>query len=478
METELRTSKEVVVADNTVENDINQMDARQRDEALCELLNGELICALGCTEPIAVAYAAALARLVLGCEPEALKVGCSGNIIKNVKSVTVPNSDGMRGVEAAAVLGAVGGNAAAALEVLETVTDADRARARELLARPDYCDVELVEGVPNLYIEVCAEALGHTAEVAISEHHTNVVRCTRDGVPATQLCPAARGGDVVDACSGTCALMAAASQDEAAPAPVSRPLGGLSLDVILDFVQTGDISLAREALERQLDLNKDISDEGLKNAWGAEVGRTLLATRGDDVACRARARAAAGSDARMSGCALPVAIVCGSGNQGITCAMPVLTYADDLGIDRERTLRALALADLVAIHTKSYIGALSAFCGVVCAACGAGAAIAWMRGGSREQIGATVVNTLGNVGGIVCDGAKASCAAKISAAVDAAILGCDMALADRGFRAGEGVVQDTVEETIAAMGYVGRVGMKDTDVEILNIMIGKTDVDA
>lgn len=469
------------MADNTVENDINQMDERQRDEALCDLLNSELICALGCTEPIAVAYAAALARLVLGCEPETLEVGCSGNIIKNVKSVTVPNSDGMRGVEAAAVLGAVGGNAAAALEVLETVTDADRAHARELLAKPDYCDVELVEGVPNLYIEVHARALGHVAEVAISEHHTNVVRCMRDGVPATQLCPAARGGDVVDACSGTCALMAAATPqdgEQKREAELSRPLGGLSMDVILDFAESGDISFAREALERQLTLNKDISDEGLANAWGAEVGRTLLATRGDDVACRARARAAAGSDARMSGCALPVAIVCGSGNQGITCAMPVLTYAEDLGIDRERTLRALALADLVAIHTKSYIGALSAFCGVVCAACGAGAAIAWMRGGSREQIGATVVNTLGNVGGIVCDGAKASCAAKISAAVDAAILGCDMALADRGFRAGEGVVQDTVEETIAAMGYVGRVGMKDTDVEILNIMIGKTEVDA
>lgn len=459
-------------------SDVSLMDARQHDRALCDLLNGELICALGCTEPIAVAYAAALARLVLGCEPESLKVGCSGNIIKNVKSVTVPNSDGMRGVEAAAVLGAVGGNAAAALEVLETVTDVDRARARELLSSQGYCGVELVEGVPNLYIEVRAEALGHVSEVAISEHHTNVVRCTRDGVPATQLCPAARGGDVVDACSGTCALMAAVSQPDAESAPVSRPLGGLSLDAILDFVESGDISLAREALERQLDLNRDISDEGLRNAWGAEVGRTLLATRGDDVACRARARAAAGSDARMSGCALPVAIVCGSGNQGITCAMPVLTYAEELGIDRDRTVRALALADLVAIHTKSYIGALSAFCGVVCAACGAGAAIAWMRGGTREQIGATVVNTLGNVGGIVCDGAKASCAAKISAAVDAAILGCDMALANRGFRAGEGVVQDTVEETIAAMGYVGRVGMKDTDVEILNIMIGKTEVDA
>ena len=452
-------------------------DAAARDRALCELLDGELICALGCTEPIAVAYAAALARLVLGCEPEAMHVGCSGNIIKNVKSVTVPNSGGMRGVEAAAVLGAVGGNAAAALEVLEGVDDAHRARTVELLGSDGYCEVSLVEGVPNLYIDVRAEALGHVAEVAISEHHTNVVRCTRDGVPANQLCPAARGGEVEDACSGTCALLNAAGPAAAEPSH-ARPVEGMSLDMIMDFVESGDIEGARAALERQLELNRAISDEGLRNSWGAEVGRTLLATRGDDVACRARARAAAGSDARMSGCALPVAIVCGSGNQGITCALPVLTYGEQLGVPHDRLVRAVALADLVAIHTKSYIGALSAFCGVVCAACGAGAAICWMRGGTREQIGATIVNTLGNVGGIVCDGAKASCAAKISAAVDAAILGCDMALEGRGFRAGEGVVQDTVEETIAAMGYVGRVGMKDTDVEILKIMTGETEVAA
>lgn len=458
------------------EKSVDEMTVEDRDAALGDLLNGELICALGCTEPIALAYAAALARLVLGCEPEKLTVGCSGNIIKNVKSVTVPNSGGMRGVEAAAVLGAVGGDASAALETLEGVTNADIVRTRELLAREDYIDISLIEGVPNLYIEVRAEALGHAAEVAISEHHTNVVRCTRDGVPAIQLCPAARAErDVEGACSGTCALMSAVSVQEAAEdESQTAPVPGLSLDVILDYVESGDISHARASLERQLTLNAAISAEGLENAWGAEVGRTLLATRGDDLACRARARAAAGSDARMSGCALPVAIVCGSGNQGITCALPVLTYAEELGIEGERLTRALALADLVAIHTKSYIGALSAFCGVVCAACGAGAAICWMRGGTREQIGATVVNTLGNVGGIVCDGAKASCAAKISAAVDAAILGCDMALAGRGFRAGEGIVQDTVEETIASMGYVGRVGMKDTDVEILKIMTGET----
>lgn len=458
------------------EKSVDEMTVEDRDAALGDLLNGELICALGCTEPIALAYAAALARLVLGCEPEKLTVGCSGNIIKNVKSVTVPNSGGMRGVEAAAVLGAVGGDASAALETLEGVTNADIVRTRELLAREDYIDISLIEGVPNLYIEVRAEALGHAAEVAISEHHTNVVRCTRDGVPAIQLCPAARAErDVEDACSGTCALMSAVSVQEAAEdESQTAPVPGLSLDVILDYVESGDISHARASLERQLTLNAAISAEGLENAWGAEVGRTLLATRGDDLACRARARAAAGSDARMSGCALPVAIVCGSGNQGITCALPVLTYAEELGIEGERLTRALALADLVAIHTKSYIGALSAFCGVVCAACGAGAAICWMRGGTREQIGATVVNTLGNVGGIVCDGAKPSCAAKIAAAVDAAILGCDMALANVDFRPGEGLIGETAEETIRSMGYVGRVGMHPTDVEILNIMIGKT----
>ncbi|MBS7158365.1 MAG: serine dehydratase subunit alpha family protein [Collinsella sp.] len=462
-----RETRRFIVAENAASPTVT-------DQELCDLLERELICALGCTEPIAVAYAAALARRVLGCEPEHMEVGCSGNIIKNVKSVTVPNSQGMRGVESAAVLGAIGGDAAGALEVLEGVTDADVARARELLAVDGYCAVSLVEGVPNLYIEVRAEALGHVAEVAISEHHTNVVRCTRDGVAVASMCPAARTGSVQDACSGTCALAQVAPTEPQQAA--GRP--GLSLETILDFVEHGDISAAAPSLERQVELNRAISDEGLANPWGAEVGRTLLATRGGDIACRARARAAAGSDARMSGCALPVVIVCGSGNQGITCALPVITYAEALGADHERLLRAVALADLVAIHTKSYIGALSAFCGVVCAACGAGAAVTWMSGGSREQIGATVVNTLGNVGGIVCDGAKASCAAKISAAVDAAILGHDMAMAGRGFRAGEGLVQETVEDTIASMGYVGRVGMKDTDVEILNIMIGKTDVEA
>ena len=430
-----------------------------RDQLFCSILNRELVCALGCTEPIAVAYAAALAASTLGTEPEHMDVACSGNIIKNVKSVTVPNSGGLAGIEAAAVLGAVGGNAASALEVLETVDDADRARAGELLVDASYVDVSLAEDVPNLYIKVVATAGGHTAQVVIAHHHTNVVSRVLDDAVLDGVAP--------DRACADMATEVASDADE-----VSQ----LTLDAIVEFARSGNIDDAREALERQVKLNVAISNEGLQNPWGAQVGKTLLASRDTDAACRARARAAAGSDARMNGCALPVVIVCGSGNQGITTCLPVVEYAAKLGIPHDGLLRALALSDLVAIHVKSYIGALSAFCGVVCAACGAGAAITWMAGGTAEQVGATVVNTLGNVGGIVCDGAKASCAAKISAAVDAAILGHNMAMAGRSFHAGEGLVQPTVEETIASMGYVGRVGMKPTDREILNIMLGKTEV--
>ena len=432
------------------------LDAASRDRLYCDILNRELVCALGCTEPIAVAYAAALARETLGAEPTHLKVDCSGNIIKNVKSVTVPNSGGMHGIEAAALLGAVGGDASSALEVLESVGERDLARTHELLAA-DACEVSLAEGVPNRYIRVVATAGGHAAEVVIADHHTNVVLRALDGV--------AQEGSVAAAQGCMDAADASHEQDVA-----------LTLDGIMEFARTGDIDAAREALERQIRLNSAISEEGLTNPWGAQVGKTLLASRYDDVACRARARAAAGSDARMNGCSMPVVIVCGSGNQGITACMPVVEYAHKFGVSHEGLLRALALSNLVAVHVKSYIGALSAFCGVVCAACGAGAAITWMAGGTPEQVGATVVNTLGNVGGIVCDGAKSSCAAKISAAVDAAILGHNMAMVGRSFRAGEGLVQETVEETIASMGYVGRVGMHPTDVEILNVMIGKTRV--
>ena len=451
---------------------VADMSPEQRDCALCDLLNSELICALGCTEPIAVAYAAALARLVLGCEPESLEVGCSGNIVKNVKSVTVPNSGGMRGVEAAAVLGAVGGDASAALEALEGVGEADIARTRDLLAQEGYCEVTLIEGVPNLYIEIKARALGHVAEVAISEHHTNVVRCMRDGVPANQLCPAARGGDVEDSCSGTCALMSAVQSAGDSEAPAAKPLEGLTLDIILDFVEGGDISGARESLERQLTLNTAISEEGLVNEWGAEVGRTLLATRGDDVSCRARARAAAGSDARMNGCEQPVVINSGSGNQGITTSVPVIVYARELGVSDEKLLRALTLSNLTTIHEKTPIGRLSAYCGAISAGAGAGAGIAYLCGGDYDAVIHTVVNALAVVSGVICDGAKASCAAKIATAVEAGLLGYNMYIRGNQFRAGDGIVAKGVENSLKNVGRLGKQGMKETNNEIIAIMVG------
>jgi len=420
-----------------------------------QILKEELVCALGCTEPIAVAYAAALARAALGVMPQSMVVACSGNIVKNVKSVTVPNSGGMSGIEAAAVLGAVGGDESRELEVLEALTDESRAEARRLVDA-GICDVELAENVSNLYVRVTATAGEHVSVAKIEERHTNVTELTLDGGPVTV-------GNVAGI----------AFDAESAP---DDPRATLTLASIWEFAHTADLADIDELISFQITTNKAISDEGLRGDWGANIGRTLLRSRSNDITCKARASAAAGSDARMSGCAMPVVICCGSGNQGITCSMPVLEYAHEMWASHEQLVRAVALSDLTAVHVKYYIGELSAFCGAVSASCGAGAGICMLRGGTFEQFEATVVNTLVNVGGIVCDGAKPSCAAKISAAVDAAILGCDMALVDNDFRAGDGLVGDTPEESIRAMGYVGRVGMQPTDIEILNIMIGKTPV--
>ena len=419
------------------------------------ILEEELVCALGCTEPIAVAYAAALARAALGTMPEHMLVSCSGNIVKNVKSVTVPNSGGMRGIEAAAILGALGGDETRALEVLEAVNDEHRALAPELV-KSGMCEVDLAEDVPNLYVRITAEAGGHVAITRLEERHTNVTELTLDGEPIAV-------GDVVAAVN----VEGEAAQD---------PRASLSLTSIWEFAHEVNLADVDELISNQITTNKAISDEGLRGSWGANIGRTLLKSRSNDITCKARASAAAGSDARMSGCAMPVVICCGSGNQGITCSMPVLEYAHELWSSHEELVRAVVLSDLTAVHVKYYVGELSAFCGAVSASCGAGAGICMLRGGDFEQFEATVVNTLVNVGGIVCDGAKPSCAAKISAAVDAAILGCDMALSGDNFLPGDGLVGDTPEESIRAMGYVGRVGMQPTDVEILNIMIGKTDV--
>ncbi|MDO4537140.1 MAG: L-serine ammonia-lyase, iron-sulfur-dependent, subunit alpha [Coriobacteriales bacterium] len=440
------------------------MDAKTRS-IYRAILHEELVCALGCTEPIAVAYVAALSRSALGREPEHLKVTCSGNIVKNVKSVIVPNSGGQHGIEVAATLGVLGGDETRALEVLQSVTDADRTRCRKLVAA-GYCEVDLADDVPNLYVRVCATAHGHEAVACVADRHTNVVELSFDGASVQR----SAGG--AENCDGPGEIL---SLDEQLKVEAD-PRSALTLRSVWEYAQEEDIAELRDLIGRQIDLNEAIAVEGLSGAWGANIGRTLLSTRPNDISCRVRALAAAGSDARMSGCPLPVVICCGSGNQGITCSQPVVEWGRELGLPRDTIIRAVALSDLVAVHVKHYIGELSAFCGAVSAACGAGGAICWLRGGNFEQFESTVVNTIANVGGIVCDGAKPSCAAKIASAVDAAVLGCDMALMGNDLRSGEGLVAADPEETIRSMGYVGRVGMRGTDEEILKLMIGKTQV--
>ncbi|MGN0314909.1 MAG: serine dehydratase subunit alpha family protein [Fusicatenibacter sp.] len=416
-----------------------------------KILKNELVPALGCTEPIAIAYAAAKAREVLGQMPESIELCCSGNIIKNVKGVKVPNSNGLKGIDVAATLGVVGGCADRELEVLEDVTEEDIEKTKELVAA-GFCTCTLKEGVENLYIVARVTAREHSAEVTIVNRHTLISRIVKDGQ----------------------VLYSIAAHEES-PEYVDKSL--LNVKDILQFAEEVNLEDVREVLERQITMNSTIADEGLAHPYGAQVGRTLLKEYGDDVKIRARARAAAGSDARMGGCSLPVVINSGSGNQGMTVSLPVIEFAKELKVSEEKLYRALVVSNLIAIHQKKYIGSLSAYCGAVSAACGAGAAITYLYGGDYEDISFTIVNTIANVGGIVCDGAKSSCAAKIASAVDAAIMAHFMGVNHRTFQPGEGIVQEDVEGTIKSMGYIGRVGMKDTDTEILNIMIDRVDID-
>ena len=419
-------------------------------ENYVRILENELVPALGCTEPIALAYAAAKAVKTLESFPDHLTVLCSGNIIKNVKGVKVPNSGGMKGVEAAAVLGAVGGDPDQALEVLETVGPEDLEKTKRLLAE-GFCDCALKEGVANLYIEARAVKGSGEAVVVIEGEHTNIVRIEKDRELLYEKEPEA-------------------VQDEA-----DKPDKALlNLEDIITFAEEADLDDVRKVLERQVRYNTRIAEEGLKNPWGAQVGRVIAEEFGDDVKWRAVAKAAAGSDARMSGCSLPVIINSGSGNQGMTCSLPVIEYGRELGKSEDEILRALCVSNLVALNQKKYIGSLSAYCGAVCAAAGAGAGITYLCGGTMEQIENTVVNTIADAGGIVCDGAKPSCAAKIATSLQAAVLSHKMAMRGLTFSRGEGLVMDCPEDTIKAVGYVGRAGMKQTDVEILNLMIGRT----
>lgn len=418
------------------------------------ILESELVPALGCTEPIALAYAAAKAKEVLGKMPDHITMRCSGNIIKNVKGVKVPNSGGMKGVEAAAVLGITGGDPSQALEVLEHVTDREIDEAEKLL-KAGFCDCVLKDDVANLYIEayaVCKKTEKSEALVVIEDEHTNITHIEKDGQ----------------------VLFHKEKKEYCQEREKTPDKSLLNLEDIITFANEVQITDVEKVLGRQIKYNTRIAEEGLRNPWGAQVGRVVLEEFGEDVKWRAVAKASAGSDARMSGCALPVIINSGSGNQGMTCSLPVIEFGKKLKKSKEEIYRALCVSNLVALNQKKYIGSLSAYCGAVCAAAGAGAGITYLCGGTLEQIENTVVNTIADAGGIVCDGAKPSCAAKISTALQAAILSHKMAMRGLTFARGEGLVMDCPEDTIKAVGYVGRAGMKQADVEILNLMIGKT----
>ena len=418
-----------------------------------DILKQELVPALGCTEPIAIACAAAKARRLLGSFPESLEMKLSGNIIKNVKGVTVPNSGGLKGIDIAAVLGMVGGNADKALEVLEEITPEHIARAKELASR-GICTYSLAENVPNLYISAKAVCSGHYAEVVIAHQHTNIIKMEKDG-------------EVL--------LDRTQEAEEKTDDTVDR--SRLTVKDILDFADQVRMEDIEEIISRQIRLNTAISQEGLDNNYGAQIGKTLMHVWGKSATTRACARAAAGSDARMGGCSMPVVINSGSGNQGITVSLPVIVYAEEWEVSRDKLYRSLVVSNLIAVHQKYYIGSLSAYCGAVSAACGAGAGITYMYGGTYEQVSLTIINTLGNVGGIVCDGAKPSCAAKIASSVDAALMAFHLSIQNKSFLPGEGLIKGDVEETIKSMGYIGRVGMKTTDTEILNVMIDRVNVD-
>lgn len=426
-----------------------------------QILQEELLVALGCTEPIAIAYAGAKARQLLGQLPDQCQVYCSGNIIKNVKGVVVPNSGGLRGMDVAVILGIVGGDPDQELAVLESVTPADIQQTQALL-KANFCQCHLVEDVDNLYVRIEVTGGGHTAQVEIQEHHNNITFMEKDGQVVLNHRP-----------------------DPAAKVEktgADRML--LSVKNILEFADAVQISDVQEILQRQIDYNCAISTEGLKGSYGVETGRILMsnsinASGMDQVRMQARAAAAAGSDARMSGCSLPVVINSGSGNQGITITMPIVMYARYWQVDQEMLYRALVVGNLLSVHQKKYIGSLSAYCGATSAATGAACGIAYMllhRKGEQDRLYKvtcdTITNSIETLGGMVCDGAKASCAAKIGLAVENALMALELSLEGNVFQPGEGMTMENPEDTIAAVGRMGRVGMKSTDVEILNIMLG------
>ena len=420
---------------------------KQIYDAYITILKEELVPAMGCTEPIAVAYAAALARKTLGCLPEKVVIRVSANIIKNVKSVVVPHTGGLRGIAAAASAGIVAGNADGELEVISAVRPE---QISEITAYLQSASFDIAPSASDYIfdIQITVSAGEDTAFVQIAGGHTNVIGLRRNGEILIDR-EYVQGGQVEQ---------------------VDHSL--LSVEDIVEFAGCVDVAEIKDTLDRQIALNTAIAQEGLSGKWGANIGTVLLNAYGDTVYNRAKAWAAAGSDARMSGCEKPVVINSGSGNQGLTASLPVIVYAKELGVTEEQLYRALVVSNLVTVHLKTGIGRLSAYCGATSAGCGAGAGISYLYGGRYREIAHTIVNAVAINSGMICDGAKASCAAKIASAVEAGLLGWQMQMQDEQFYGGDGIVVKGVENTITNVGRLASIGMKQTDEEIIHIMVG------
>ncbi len=413
----------------------------------CAILREELLTATGCTEPIAIAYCAANLRDTLGVAPDRIVAEVSSNILKNVKSVVVPNTGGLKGIEAAIAVGIVAGRSDRGLQVIAEVPKDAEEQIAAYHARTRF-EITCADSPCALDITLRGFAGERSAVVRIANHHANIVYVEKDGKPLKEVPVAASADDRLT--DRSC----------------------LNVRDILNFAGSVSVELLASLLDGQIALNTAIAEEGLRGGWGAQIGRILLEDyKGGDIKLEAKAYAAAGSDARMSGCEMPVTILSGSGNQGITAALPVIRYAKRLNASKEQLYRALAVSDLVTIHQKTGIGRLSAYCGAVSAGVGAGAGICYLCGGGYQAVAHTIVNAVAILSGMICDGAKPSCAAKIAMAVDAGIMGYQMWLRNKEFRSGEGIVSHSVDDTIENVGVLAQQGMHQTDKTILEIML-------
>lgn len=425
-----------------------ELERQQRDEICHQLLKDEIIPALGCTEPGTIAYAAACAKEVLGTAPAHIDIWVSGNMLKNVKSVIIPNTGDLKGIAAAAFCGIVGGDPRHKLEVLNTITNKEVEAVRKLLEIDGMYTINLEETKEPLYVRICLYAKGHTSEVEIQKTHIHITKVYKDHDDITQQYQRME-------CVGN---------------PMSRD-NNLKLKDYYEFSCETDLDQLEELLRLQIEYNEEIAREGIRNDYGAKVGQNFLQLFGNDGPAVLAAYAAAGSDARMGGSCLPVVTNSGSGNQGITIAVPVALYAEKLNKNKEELYRALLFANLVSIYIKMDIGKLSAFCGAVNAGCAAACGIAYLDGASLEIIGDIITNTLATISGIICDGAKPSCASKIAMSVQTGLLAYEMAKKGCRFREGEGIVGKNVDETIEAIGKIAKDGMRETDSTILGLMM-------